>query len=383
MRRRYTNELPIEEYFPEAPMVWSFAVAKNVLTIEQTSMPQMDWGEYDDPDERKPLRVDREERAAATPIEARALLAAEVAKLCPRAAPPIGKDAALLVVEPVVRGEYRYIRADDEPACETGELATKESREVHAAAAGGDDRAVQVLADWLLTAQDPVARARGELINLHAQLLRGKAGQAAAKQARKLLVEHADAWTSGLLPHATIGFRLGFVETLELGGDSGEDRNNFQLVGTAGQPDLRAFVSLPIAARLRRVVLGGAGPVMISGNPYIDDTPLLRGLAGAAALKDLVIRDANLDTLTPIEALPALETLTVDGFVNDLKKIRSKSLRDLAFIGDHPVDFEELATAKLPKLRSLRIERPVLPADVTRLTKAFPGVRFSLQSSPP
>jgi hypothetical protein len=393
IRRVYTNRLPIEEYEPESPMEVTLELDGTKLCIEQRHSPSEypeveevedgeddeddedddgddddgedddDDGEDDDDDDGDTAPPEPRETVHPTADDARRDFDAEVARLLPRAGvdPPPGEDAELLWVGPGwPAGHGGWIRAD-ECAVETTES------DAAAPQLGSTDDDDDVLADWQLGHADPHVRARGELSNL--QRVRDPASRARAKE---LVAAHADAWLSGLLPIATIGFRRGFVDTVRLAPSTAADAHTFDGAAMTDRRELAAFLALPIVSRLRRLVLGPVGPIAISGNPYIDNQPLLDALGDSAPARlcDVELLDGNLETLAPLWRL-AVERVTTRCFTYRLGTIASGSLRELRVLqGYGHSDLPFLAQADCPRLETLEVR--------TRINDGFQGeiVRF-------
>jgi hypothetical protein len=161
----------------------------------------------------------------------------------------------------------------------------------------------------------------------------------------ELIGMYADAWVSGLLPVAEIGFRGGFVDTVRLCDGP----------GTTEGEDLVRFLALPIAARIRRLVLGPVG-FHSCGQDGVDSQALVRALCehGSPTLRDLEIIDA--DYLPAIPKLPALERLTVRDMA-DMQELfdglASESLRELRVFGDYIVS--SLDGLQCPRLEVLEL----------------------------
>lgn len=117
---------------------------------------------------------------------------------------------------------------------------------------GSSDADDDVLTDWQLGHAEPHVRARGELSSLQRVL-----DPAARARAKELVAAHADAWLSGLLPIATIGFRRGFVDTVCLA-PPGATGATYYGAAMTGPRELAAFLALPIAAAPARARPGRA-----------------------------------------------------------------------------------------------------------------------------
>lgn len=262
----------------------------------------------------------REQRVFASADEARAAFDAGVHALTPRFAidTPSRAEPELAWFGPDGLAEELWLRSDA-CACETPVAPT-------------DDEVV--LADWQLEHPDPHVRALG----------------AFSKGMRLGAEAHVDAWLSGQLAHANVGFRGGLVQALEVA-----------MVGS--RPDvlrpeaLKAFLALPIASRLRRLALQDVGAfVPWYEEHYVDQQPNVVALAESkpSALRELEIVGGRVRDLAPLASLPALERLTLailEYFQVDT--LASPTLRelDLQYTGVHG----DMRRWSCPALRSLTI----------------------------
>jgi hypothetical protein len=346
MIRVYTNWLPIEEVTPEPALELELVLDGTRLVVERRTITRPPWDDEEDDDEDRDDNArppDRSERELDSAEAARAAFDAEVAKLLPRVGidPPADEDPELAWVGPAPFGSFEdtWLRVG---ACD------RETTDEDAAPIRGDTEADDaVLADWQLGHADPHVRARGELAHLAPDHPRTK----------ELLAAHADAWVSGMLARAELGFRRGFIDTVRLW--AGRDEEDFQGWGSVSATELRSFLRLPIAARVRRLVLGSVGPVHISGNMYCDNTELVGALgeSGAPALREIEIDGAYIDTLAPLGTVPALERIVVRGtFLHvGIGELASTSLRELVLDDADGAGGLDLAAVRCPRLEQLTL----------------------------
>jgi hypothetical protein len=95
------------------------------------------------------------------------------------------------------------------------------------------------------------------------------------------------------------------------------------------------------------LVLGAVGPVRIHGNPYVDDSPLVRALGRVrpASLRDVELRGGMVEDMSPVWKLPALERLTVDCGPLEIGPIETETLRELRYFGLYAKHFPILRAA--------------------------------------